>query len=114
MAPTRRFEVGPPQLTEISLFLAFHSLFGSNISLFCFVGNLVETALHISVLSGRAGLAAANFHGNSLFFPYITGNSAETGSLQTAHATTQSLSNAANLSPRFGAAIAPCFPRIRP
>ena len=94
-----------------SLFLKINSLFGSNISLFHLVGNWAKKRHYFSMLRAWLGLLDGEIRQNSLFIPCITGKSAETDSLRTAHTTTQSPPNPG---PRFDAAIVPCFPRVRP
>jgi hypothetical protein len=57
-----------------SLFRDLNSLFGRNISLFRWVGNLAKEPRYISPLEDLIRPITGQFCKNSLFFPCLTGN----------------------------------------
>ena len=67
-----------------SLFLKINSLFDQKNSLLCCLGNLGKKRPYISMLQALHWPFGVEICINSLFFPCITRNSVETGSLQTA------------------------------
>jgi hypothetical protein len=74
----------PERLPGNSLFRLFDSLFGRKNSLFCCLGNFAEKARKSSGLDYVGRRSMSEIRENSLFFPCLTGKSAETGSLETA------------------------------
>jgi hypothetical protein len=74
----------------ISLFREIISLFGRNNSLLFSVGNSPEIPCYISTLPDVFWPQIGENRENSLYFPCLTGKSAETGSLRTACTASQS------------------------